>query len=675
MAVSTSPKPPLDPEAKIKRVCHLLSLNSAADLLHHYPRRHEDRTNWRNPEEAKLGDAITIRGKVKQAKIVYFGRRRLEAIIQLHGGFQGIRVIWYGLFSVPKAFAEGADIIIYGKVSEFGKKRAIYLAEYEAVEDVETAIHLNRLTPIYPTVDGLSVRYIRETIFGILQNPALEVPDIFPAAPGRMPLLTALKAIHFPSSREELDSARTRLISDEMLRMQVVLRLRKISLEHHSKVRPQTRGSLVAAFRARLPFKLTDAQEAACRDIDADLAKPQPMNRLLQGDVGSGKTVVAVHALLRCLEHGENGAFLAPTETLAEQHYLKLKEWLEPLQIRVLLYSRSSRPDEPGDDFFAAGGTLFIGTHALIQEKVKLPNLGLGVIDEQHKFGVMQRSALRMKGDRPDLLVMSATPIPRTLCLSLYGDLDVTILNEMPKGRGTLRTVIREEEHLARIWEFIRKEITAGRQVYIIYPVIDESNKKELKSLDQASKELKIRFGNDKVEMLHGKMSSEQKESVMKRFRSGTLPILASTTVIEVGVDVPNATVMLIENAERFGLAQLHQIRGRVGRGEHASYCILLHRTKTEDSLRRLQVMERTLNGFEIAEEDLAMRGPGDVLGTDQSGLPPLKLGRLPEDFDLLLKARQEAAKLLEDDPTLATCPLLRQELTGLKLIDMPASS
>jgi len=665
--------PATDP--RLTRLLTKLQLKAPADLLFHYPHRYEDRSRWKDPDEAEGGEIITVRGKIRQARIVYFGKRRLEMTVQIHGGFQGLRVIWYGISFLPKSFADGADIIVHGKIAEHSKKRVLYLAEYELMEAEGENVHLNRITPIYPTVEGLSVRAIRSAVFDLLQTKAAELPEPHPLGGEMLSFREAICAIHFPNTWEELAQARERLVFDEMLRMQVVLKLRKSALERQVKVRAGTRGGAVTAFRAMLPFKLTAGQLKACEDIDADLVKPHPMNRLLQGDVGSGKTVVAVHALLRCLERGENGAFLAPTETLAEQHWFRLKKWLEPLQIQVLLYTKSSKPDLSGNDLFQGIGTLFVGTHALLVEKVKLPKLGMGVIDEQHKFGVMQRAALQMKGDRPDILVMTATPIPRTLCLSAYGDLDVSILDEMPAGRGELRTVIRGEEALEGIWEFIRREIQSGRQAYIVFPLIDESERKDLKSLDIAFAELKKRFGADRVAMMHGRLNTDQKEAVMKGFRTGEIPILATTTVIEVGVDVPNATVMLIENAERFGLAQLHQLRGRVGRGAHRSFCILLERGRTEESLRRLQVMERTLNGFDIAEEDLKIRGPGDLLGTEQSGLPPLKLGRLPEDFEMLMRARQAAGRLLESDPVLATCPGIRQEIAGMKLLDVPVSN
>lgn len=665
--------PAIDP--RLTRVLSKLHLKTPAELLFHYPHRHEDRSRWKNPDEAISGEAITVRGKIRQARIVYFGKRRLEMTLQLHGGFQGLRVIWYGISFLPKSFTEGTEMIVHGKIAEHSKKRVLYLAEYELMEAEGENVHLNRITPIYPTVEGLSVRAIRAAVFDLLQTDVAALPEPHSVGEGMLSLKDALHAIHFPTSWEELARARERLVFDEMLRMQIVLKLRKTALERQKKTRTGTRGGVVTAFRALLPFKLTNGQLKACEDIDIDLAKHYPMNRLLQGDVGSGKTVVAVHALLRCLERGENGAFLAPTETLAEQHWLRLKKWLEPLQIQVLLYTKSSKPDLSGNDLFQGVGTLFVGTHALLEEKVKLPRLGLGVIDEQHKFGVMQRAALQMKGDRPDILVMTATPIPRTLCLSAYGDLDVSILDEMPAGRGELRTAIRGEEALDGIWEFIRREMQSGRQTYVVYPLIDESERKDLKSLDLAYNELKKRFGADHVAMMHGRLNADQKEAVMKGFRSGEISILATTTVIEVGVDVPNATVMLIENAERFGLAQLHQLRGRVGRGAHRSYCILLERGRTEESIRRLKVMEQTLNGFDIAEEDLKIRGPGDLLGTDQSGLPPLKLGRLPEDFEMLLRARQAAGRLLASDPLLATCPGIRQEIIGMKLLDVPVSN
>jgi ATP-dependent DNA helicase RecG len=434
-----------------------------------------------------------------------------------------------------------------------------------------------------------------------------------------------------------------------------------------------------------LPFRLTKAQLRVMAEIDHDLAHGPPMNRLLQGDVGAGKTFVAIYAMLKAVEAGEQAALMAPTQILAEQHALNLRRWLEPLGVRVDLFTGNTRKDrlQGGElDLFhsipkPADGSVVIGTHALLYDRYAAEKLGLIVIDEQHKFGVLQRLALSRKGQNPDILVMTATPIPRTLGMTLYGDLDVSVLDELPPGRQRILTKCRAAKELDKFWAFLLQQLGEGRQAYIIYPLVDESEKVEAKSVKVEFERLREILPGIRLGLLHGQLPPAEKERVMAGFRAGEIQVLLSTTVVEVGVDVPNATVMLIENAERFGLAQLHQLRGRIGRGEHASYCVLVGDPKSLEGWRRLRIMEETNDGFRIAEEDFRIRGPGNIFGTEQSGLPPLRFAHLDTDFDLLVQARDDAKAFTEADPALEKWPALREKmrLGGVSAVSLVAVS
>jgi ATP-dependent DNA helicase RecG len=498
-------------------------------------------------------------------------------------------------------------------------------------------------------------------IYRLVVERPLDFPEVHPVPPGLPSAAEALRAYHFPESWTELEQARKRLAFDELFAMQVLLAERRRRARQALKVRPPRRRDLCGPFLAALPFAPTRAQQRAFAEIERDLEGDRPMQRLLQGDVGSGKTLVAAYALLRCLERGQNGALLAPTETLAAQHVKNLRALLEPLGVVVQLWTRHHRPAEV--PLLDRSGVIHVGTHALIQESVRLPELGLGVIDEQHKFGVAQREAFLRKGGQPDLLLMTATPIPRTLCLALYGDLDVSVLDEMPPGRKPVKTVLRSSAELPRVWEFVRKEAAAGRRTYVVYPVLEESEKHDLKSATAAYEELREIFGSEQVVMLHGRMDPEEKQARMRDFAGGRASVMVATSVVEVGIDVPEATMMVVVHAERFGLAQLHQLRGRVGRGPYQSYCVLVSDAAQEESWARLKVMEKTQDGFVLAEEDLKLRGPGNVLGTEQSGLPPLRVANLAGDLPLLHQARELAAELVARDPGLKAHPGLRQRL------------
>ena len=521
--------------------------------------------------------------------------------------------------------------------------------------DEEKSIHLRRITPIYPATEGLSQRLLRSIIYRLLQD--LDTAPIEPLLPEDLKdgdRAEAIRAIHFPESWESLTAAREHLVLSEFFAMQMLIASRRADSHARVSAAHCGRGDLLEKFLGTLPFEMTTAQKKVIAELEQDLAAKHPMNRLLQGDVGSGKTVVAIAAILLAVEAGYQAAFMAPTQILAEQHYTVLRRWLEPLGVKLSIRTAARREENflpllEGNE----KADVIIGTHALLYEKVSFANLGLVVIDEQHKFGVAQRARLTSREPAPDVLVMTATPIPRTITMTVYGDLDVSILDEMPRGRGKIITAVRDSSKLGEVLSFLRKQLEAGRQLYVVYPLIEESEKLEAKAAATEYDRWRERLHPYFCELLHGRIPGPEKQEIMERFRRGETTVLISTTVIEVGVDVPNATVMLVENAERFGLAQLHQLRGRIGRGEHKSYCILLTSEPSSEAAAKLAVLEKTSDGFEVAEADWELRGPGDLLGTAQSGLPALKIGNLRRDAELMRRARRAAMSIFAADPKL----------------------
>jgi ATP-dependent DNA helicase RecG len=505
---------------------------------------------------------------------------------------------------------------------------------------------------------------MRRLIWDVLEQLQDDtVEELVPPALDATPRAWALRQIHFPESAEALEKARRNLVLTEFFALQACLAARRAEQIAQPGAAHRGSGVLMRRLHESLPFLLTDAQHRAIAEISADLAASRPMNRLLHGDVGSGKTLVALSAMLLCVESGQQAALMAPTQILAEQHYLNFRRLLEPLGLSIALRTGARREEAGPLPLFAAAvgdsgnssstPQILIGTHALLYEGAGIENLGLAVIDEQHKFGVMQRARLRNQGAAPDVLVMTATPIPRTLTMTLYGDLDVSTLDEMPRNRGKIITAVREPAKLPDAVKFLREQLASGRQAYIVYPLIDESEKLEAKAAATEFAKWREMLAPFSCELLHGRIPPDEKEATMQRFRRGETQALIATTVIEVGIDVPNATLMLVENAERFGLAQLHQLRGRIGRGEHKSYCILLSASDDAVSLEKLRTLERTSDGFEIAEADLRLRGPGDILGTAQSGLPALKIGDPVADHELMRLARNAAFLIFERDPKL----------------------
>jgi ATP-dependent DNA helicase RecG len=646
-----------------------LGIETVEDLLTHFPRRHEDRTEFAKFPREESDVPICLCGEVVKTSLRRFGgwKKIFEATLQESNPnalSEPLVCRWFNLHYVQKMIATGQRIVVFGKPRLRGKRICMDHPEFEVIEnDEEISIHFRRITPIYPATEGLSQRVLRSMIYRLLA----ELPSTDAGLERLAPLnlvkgerREAIRAIHFPDNWEVRDAAHEHLVLTEFFAMQMLIASRRV----HASIRQGEKhcgaGALLDRFLKSLPFELTAAQSKVIREIRHDLAASHQMNRLLQGDVGSGKTVVAIAAMLLAVEGGYEAAFMAPTQILAEQHYDVLRRWLEPLGVRLALRtgarqeeSRSLPLFEPAEETAGEEPQIIVGTHALLYDSVSFSNLGLVVIDEQHKFGVAQRAQLSAREPAPDVLVMTATPIPRTLTMTIYGDLDVSTIDEMPRNRGKIITAVRDESKLGEVLSFLRTQLEAGRQLYVIYPLIDESEKLDAKAAAAEYELWRERLHRFRCELLHGRIPPSEKQEIMERFRRGEASALISTTVLEVGVDVPNASVMLIENAERFGLAQLHQLRGRIGRGEHKSYCILLTSAQVKEASAKLAVLERTSDGFEVAEADWELRGPGDLLGTAQSGLPALKIGNLKTDAHLMRRARAAAVSILERDPRL----------------------
>jgi len=669
-----------------------LGLLTHDDLLHFVPRRYEDRRHLKPVSEAEDGQAITVRGRVHAAKPGRWGACKLEITVgpaMLESTKDLVTARWYGFR--PWGIKEGCDLFLFGKVTKDRKGRwTMGNPEYEiAHEDAESYIHIDRIAPIYNLTEGLSQRVLRRLMFEATQRTPFSAPEFYPAPSRMISRQEAFRIIHFPDSWQNEEKARQRLAYDEFFVLQCVVAERRMNRVQVHRQRHDRAGDLAQRWMASLAFAPTNAQRRVMGEIDNDLSLGPPMNRLLQGDVGAGKTFLAIYAMLRAVEAGEQAALMAPTQILAEQHALNLRRWLEPLGVRVDLFTGNTK-NKKGDrlqggeiDLFnpkpvvKSAGSVVVGTHALLYDRYGADKLGLIVIDEQHKFGVLQRLALSRKGQNPDILVMTATPIPRTLGMTVYGDLDVSILDELPPGRTPIITQRRSSKDLDKFWAFLTKQLGEGRQAYVVYPLVEESEKVDAKSVKAEFERLKLLLPQARLGLLHGQLDAAEKERVMTAFRAGEIQVLLSTTVVEVGVDVPNATLMLIENAERFGLAQLHQLRGRIGRGKHASYCVLVGETKSVEGWRRLKIMEETTDGFRIAEEDFKIRGPGNIFGTEQSGLPPLRFASLESDYELLTMARNDAARFLKEDPTLAKWPGLREKMRagGVSAVSLVAVS
>jgi ATP-dependent DNA helicase RecG len=662
---ATAPSTPINELAWIppRRVPNLrkLGIRTLGDLVQHWPKRHEDRRRFTPfPDEPGEHPILVCGTVVKAAYMPYGGwRRGFEATIEeIAGGALARRIScrWFNMPYVGKMIATGMRMVAYGRLKARGKKVYLDFPEFEMIEDEDDAlVHLNRIVPIHPAGEGITPRRLRDWIFQALSSTDLaQIPSLLPGAANNPERANALRAIHFPESFAELEKARQLLVVEEFFAMQalIVSRRSRVAL---LPGKPKSGIALMDRLHSALPFPLTGAQQRAIGQIQADMASKRRMNRLLQGDVGSGKTLVALSAALLAIEAGYQAAVMAPTQLLAEQHYATFSRLVAPLGIRVALRTGSRKANDSLELWTGEGAPqLLVGTHALLFEPDELQNPGLIVIDEQHKFGVMQRAKLILRADAPDVLVMTATPIPRTLAQTAYGDLDTTVIDEMPPNRGKIITGIRDTKKLPEAAAFLLKQIESGRQAYIVYPLVEESEKLEAKAASAEFEKWVKLLAPHSVGLLHGRMKPEDKDAAMKAFAAGQTKALVATTVIEVGIDVPNANVLLVENAERFGLAQLHQIRGRIGRGTHTSYCILMPGEDTPEAREKLGVLEQTGDGFKVAEADLRLRGPGDMLGTAQTGLPPLRLGNLFRDAALLDEARERAAAIFQIDPLLA---------------------
>jgi len=638
-----------------------LGITKVDHLLTHFPRRHEDRSAFPEFPRDESDVPICLSGEVIKTSLRRFGgwKKIFEATLQelnANALSQPLICRWFNLHYVQKMIATGQQLVVFGKPRLRGKRICMDHPEFEVIENnEERSIHLRRITPIYPATEGLSQRALRSMIYRLLQE--LDTEPIEPLLPENLKngdRGEAIRAIHFPETWQSLNAAREHLVLSEFFAMQMLIASRRTDSHARVSAAHCGRGELMQKFLHALPFELTTAQKKVIAEIQSDLAAKYPMNRLLQGDVGSGKTVVAIAAILLAVEGGYQAAFMAPTQVLAEQHYTVLRRWLEPLGVKLSIRTAARQEESflplvEGNE----NADVIIGTHALLYEKVSFSNLGLAVIDEQHKFGVAQRARLTSREPTPDVLVMTATPIPRTVTMTVYGDLDVSILDEMPRGRGKIVTAVRDSSKLGEVLTFLRTQLEAGRQLYVVYPLIEQSEKLEAKAAAAEYERWRERLHPYSCELLHGRIPGPEKQEIMERFRRGETKVLISTTVIEVGVDVANANVMLIENAERFGLAQLHQLRGRIGRGEHKSYCILLTSEPSSEAAAKLAVLEKTSDGFEVAEADWELRGPGDLLGTAQSGLPALKIGNLKRDAELMRRARAAAMSIFAADPRL----------------------
>jgi ATP-dependent DNA helicase RecG len=648
-----------------------LGVVTAEDLLYHLPHRYEDASTVAPIASLEPGMDATVIGTVISKGIIPTrkGLRIFQAVVRDDTGM--IEVSWPGQPFLDRVVRKDDVLLLTGPV-RFFHGRQLQPREFVNLGDDADETRAGRVLSVYPATENMSFKQIRSLIEQHL-DPLLELvteylPPAILARAGAPPLGEALRAVHRPTSIAEAIRGRVRLAFEELLFVHILqLRARALARERRAGITFVNKRELTSALKAALPFELTRAQSRATREIVEDMVSPHRMHRLLQGDVGSGKTVVALFAALLAVENDFQAAIMAPTELLAEQHARTLERMLEPLAIRPVLVTGSlgTRERRAAAERLASGVPLIaVGTHALVEQRTTFGKLGLAVIDEQHRFGVEQRAALGQKGERPDVLLMSATPIPRSLALTLYGDLDLSILDERPPGRLPVRTALRPESARARILEFIDREIEKGRQAYVVYPVIDESEKTDLKAATTMYETLAAGpFAHRRLALLHGRVPAAEREATMRRFRDGELDVLVATTVIEVGIDVPNATVMLIEHPERFGLSQLHQLRGRVGRGADAAYCILLGDVGDE-ARQRLEIFAGTEDGFEIARADLTLRGMGDLFGQRQSGVPTFRVADPLRDEELNLLAQEVASELLQDDPELT-----RPEHAGLRRV------
>ncbi len=647
-------------------------ITTVEDMLYFLPRTYEDRREIRKIAKLETGRPQTIAASVVQTEFRYYGKKRILEVAVSDGTGTLVAKWFKGQMSyLVSTFKKGARVIFTGDVTPNYAGKSMIHPDYEMMEeeDEQNLLNFKRIVPVYSETEGLHQKYIRKIMYGALESYSRYVASPIPADICRrrnlMNIHEALLSVHFPSQNEMLEpliNARSefhrRLIYDEFFFFQLGMAVKKSGRILDKGIPFAPGGKLLAKFHASLPFELTGAQKRVIMEIHKDLEASTAMNRLLQGDVGSGKTLVAMSAMITVCENGYQSALMAPTEILAKQHFATLSAWAYPLGLQTVLLTGSmngAARTEALEKIKSGKADIILGTHALIQEDVDFRKLGFVVIDEQHRFGVMQRATLRNKGIHADVLVMTATPIPRTLAMTVYGDLDVSVIDEMPPGKIPVRTVLMGESKRQAVYDSIRREVSKGHQAFIVYPLVEESENLDLKDATKMAEHLQRDiFPDYQVGLIHGKMKDKEKDAVMKEFLENKISILVSTTVIEVGIDVPRASLIVIEHAERFGLSQLHQLRGRVGRRDIPSSCILLADYKVSlDARKRLKVMEKTTDGFALAEEDLAIRGPGDFMGTRQSGLPDFRIASIIRDARILNDAKEDAFALASRDPLL----------------------
>jgi ATP-dependent DNA helicase RecG len=659
---------------KLAKLFEKKGILTVEDALYFLPRCYEDRSNLKKISELKAGRKETGLGEILLSGVAFYQSRKKRVFEAVVGDGSGtITLKWFHGHEryLRERFKKGRRLIFSGDVRWFNYQREIHHPDVEIVDGDMEKDYLNfkRIVPIYSETEGLYQRTLRRLMKTILDGYSNELSSPIPLEiveqQDLIDFSEAFRRVHFPPEGESIETlnlqrsdGHRRIIFDEFFFLELGMALKKRGVALETGISFKTEGHLSQKLLRQLSFKLTRAQESVLAEIRKDLEKPYPMNRLIQGDVGSGKTVVALLTCLDVIECGYQAAIMAPTEVLAEQHFLNLRGWVEPLGIKVALLTSSVKSLERGDLYqrIRKGDIhLVIGTHAVIQEAVEFNRLGLAIIDEQHKFGVIQRGLLKKKGENPDILVMTATPIPRTLAMTIYGDLDVSLIDEMPPGRMQVETKVYPEAARAKVYRIVEEEVRKGRQAFVVYPLVEESEKLDLMDATRMGERLqKEVFPAFRIGLLHGRMKSDEKEAIMTEVKEGRIQILVATTVIEVGIDIPNASVMVVEHAERFGLSQLHQLRGRIGRGRYPSKCILLAQYRSSEEARvRLRAMEKTTDGFKIAEEDLALRGPGEFFGIRQSGLPDFRVAHIIRDTPILIEARKEAFRLVQEDPEL----------------------
>lgn len=659
---------------KISESLKRMNIYNIEELLYLIPRDYIDRRRIKKISQINPGEHATIIGKVMSVSSRAFAGRSKLFEIMISDGSQNLSAKWFRISAkyqniLKSRFKEGTEVILSGTISNFRYQKEVHHPEIDIVAGEDTFEKKLKILPIYPLTEGMHQKTIQKIMEYTVTNFCKYIPDVMPdnirEENNLIPLQTAFRHVHFPGTEDDIDillemqsDYHRRIVFDEFFMLQTVLALRKKGIAIEPGISFKINQDKINNFLKYLPFSLTNAQQRSVDDIFTDMKRPYPMNRLIQGDVGSGKTVVSLIACLCAKLNGYQSVIMAPTEILAEQHLKTIKNLTDKLDINIVLLTSSQPKAQKNaalDKIKNGESDIIIGTHALIQERVEFKKLGFAVIDEQHKFGVMQRAEIKRKGQNPDVLVMTATPIPRTLGLTVYGDLDISIINELPPGRKPIKTKVIHENRREDVYKVIHQELEKNRQAFIIYPLVEESEKMDLlDATNMASHLQKDIFPKYKVGLVHGRMKGVEKDAIMNQFKEGAINLLVSTTVVEVGIDVPNASLMIIEHAERFGLSQLHQLRGRVGRGSAASRCILLAQFKKSDEAKqRLDVMEKTNDGFKIAEEDFNIRGPGEFLGTRQSGLPDFRVAHIGRDINILVEARKAAFELIEKDSEL----------------------